>query len=215
MYCINFIWHFRQNSIILHQQQNSWDECITFYLPIFNQIVPLHCEQMRPECVRIRDTRNNCRDKHTGVLFSGGIRQACPFRMQTLFSLLTFLGNLFSPRQAKNNFSLQGHDSWLLTVRYQSTTSVTVKMYQCFCFVKITLTFCHERLVWVGFLIFHHPVLPSALLVLQSRLPLPPSHHSSIRSFYWSRCRIILFNMVSGRRHLSWQIHYWLALTAN
>ena len=64
------------------------------------------------------------------------------------------------------------------------------------------------------FVCFHsyHPILPPAASVLRFCF-LPPSLRSSIRPLHRSRRRIILFNMVSGRRRLSWQIHYWLALT--
>lgn len=61
-----------------------------------------------------------------------------------------------------------------------------------------------------------------SIFIIQSRLLLrsvrcscflPSLLRSSIRSLYRLHHRIILFNMVSGRRRLSWQIHYWLALT--
>lgn len=55
-------------------------------------------------------------------------------------------------------------------------------------------------------LLFH-----KSFLLLTSLLPSSPC--SSIRLLYWSHLRIILFNLVSRRRRLSWQIHYWLAIT--
>lgn len=62
------------------------------------------------------------------------------------------------------------------------------------------------------------------IFILQSRLLfhksfllltslLPPSPCSSITLLYWSHLRIMLFNLVSRRRRLSWQMHYWLAIT--
>ena len=78
----------------------------------------------------------------------------------------------------------------------------------------LRLTFCTAVLsfFFVCFFHSHRPIPPPAPSVLRSCF-LPPSLHSSIRPLHRSHRRIILFNMVSGRRHLSWQIHYWLALT--
>lgn len=82
----------------------------------------------------------------------------------------------------------------------------------------LRLTFCLADL-WVrlgvlfsNFFFFYRPIQPPLPSVLCFCF-LPPSLGSSIRSPYRSHGRIIVFNMVSERRRLSWQIHYWLALT--
>ena len=81
--------------------------------------------------------------------------------------------------------------------------------------IKFLLTFCVAGMsVCEGVLLFHfHPSIPPpAPPVLRPR-SFPRCLRSSIRSLYRSHRGIILFNMVSGRRSLSWQIHYWLALS--